>query len=348
MSARRIARLVQHQLTMSNGFHMNSDRIKPLKVVVSALTRRRPEMLGSLIGSWGTMDIPDNTQIVLLIVENDDAPRSADHIAQYGTLENGTEVTYVHEPELGIPFGRNRAAKEAIAIGADLLAFVDDDEVVAQDWLVQLIGAYRNSDAVLIGGPLRVKKTERTLSFVDALMDTCIAQRYLRKETRAARRADLTGTPGVTIVTNNWLGETAIFDRHNIWFDEKMRFTGGTDSKLSAEVKAAGLPTAWAKDAAVYEEIPTERLSIAYQFKRGRDQSSTNYHRKIDGNAKARLNVLVSVPIKLVIIAGLVLALPFTGGRTLLDVVRTSGWVAGRIDALFGRRSDLYKTVTGD
>ena len=46
--------------------------------------------------------------------------------------------------------------------------------------------------------------------------------------------------------------------------------------------------------------------------------------------------------------AGLVVALPFTGGRTLLDVVRTSGWVAGRIDALFGRRSDLYKTVTGD
>ena len=327
---------------------METDRSKPLTVVVSALTRRRPEMLGALIGSWGTMDIPDNTQVVLLIVENDDAPRSAEHVAGYGVLRNGAEVTYVHEPELGIPFGRNRAAKEAVAQGADLLAFVDDDEIVAQDWLVELMEAYRKSDAVLIGGPLRVKKTERKLSLLDGLMDKCIEQRYLRKETRAARRAGLTGTPGVTIVTNNWLGETAIFERHNIWFDEAMRFTGGTDSKLCAEVKAAGLATAWAKDAAVYEEIPTERLSIAYQFKRGRDQSSTNYHRKLDGNPKARLNVLVSVPIKLVIIAGLIVALPFTGGRTLLDVVRTSGWVAGRFDALFGRRSDLYKTVTGD
>ena len=327
---------------------MDTDRTNPLTVVVSALTRRRPEMLGSLVGSWGAMDIPDKTQIVLLIVENDDAPRSAEHVAQYGTLANGTNVKYVHEPELGIPFGRNRAAKEAIAMGADRVAFVDDDEIVAKDWLVQLIDAYRKSEAVLIGGPLRVKKTERSLSFLNALMDKCIEQRYLRKETRAARRADLTGTPGVTIVTNNWLGETAIFDRYGIWFDEAMRFTGGTDSKLSAEVKAAGLPTAWAKDAAVYEEIPTERLSIAYQFKRGRDQSSTNYHRKIAGNGKARLNVLVSVPIKLVIIAGMIVALPFTGGRTLLDVVRTSGWVAGRFDALFGRRSDLYKTVTGD
>ena len=305
-------------------------------------------MLSSLIGSWGSMDLPADTQVTFLIVENDDTPLSAEIVQAYGTLPNGTEVLYAHEGELGIPFGRNRAAKEAIARNADLLAFVDDDEIVAQDWLVELVAAYRQSEAVLIGGPLRVKQTDRKLSFVDGLMDRCIAQRYLRKETRAARRASLTGTPGVTIVTNNWLGETALFAEHGIWFDEKMRFTGGTDSKLCAEVKAAGLPTAWAAKAAVYEEIPRERLAISYQYKRGRDQSSTNYHRKIEKTPRARLNVLVAVPIKLVIIAGLVIALPFTGGRTLLDIVRTSGWVMGRFDALLGRRSDLYRTVTGD
>lgn len=327
---------------------MTSSRDKPLKIVVSALTRRRPGMLGALIGSWAEMTLPADTEVICLIVENDDAPRSAEVVQAYDTLPNGAVVRYVHEPELGIPFGRNRAAKEAIAADATLLAFVDDDEVVARDWLVELIAAYRACDAVLIGGPLRVKKTDRELSCIDGLMDRCIAQRYLRKETRAARRADLTGTPGVTIVTNNWLGETAIFTDHGIWFDEAMRFTGGTDSKLYAEVKSAGLPTAWAAKAAVYEEIPLERLSVAYQYKRGRDQSSTNYHRKLEKKPAARLNMLVSVPIKIVIVAGLIVALPFTGGRTLLDVVRTSGWIAGRFDALLGRRSDLYKTVTGD
>ena len=327
---------------------MSTRRTQQLKVVVSALTRRRPEMLGALIASWGEMDVPENTQVIFLIVENDDEPRTAEYVQRFGTLANGTTVHYVHEPELGIPFGRNRAAKEAIEQDADLLAFVDDDEVVAKDWLVELIGAYRQSEAVLIGGPLRVKETERSLSFIDGLMDRCISQRYLRKEKRAARRADLNGTPGVTIVTNNWLGETSIFDEHGIWFDERMRFTGGTDSKLSAEVKAAGLPTAWAANAAVYEEIPLERLAVSYQFKRGRDQSSTNYHRKIEKKPAARLNILIAVPIKIAIVCLLVLALPITGGRTLLDVVRTSGWIAGRFDALFGRRSDLYRTVTGD
>lgn len=333
---------------MSNAGNMDNKRTPPLHVVTSALTRRRPEMLGALIDSWGAMEVPENTRVSFLIVENDDAPLSRETVEGYGVLKNGCKLSYVHEPELGIPFGRNRAAKEAIAENADLLAFVDDDEIVAQNWLTELIAAYRNSGAVLIGGPLRVKKTDRSLGLIDRLMDHCIERRYLRKETRAARRADLNGTPGVTIVTNNWLGETSLFSQHGIWFDEKMRFTGGTDSKLCAEVKAAGLPTAWAAEAAVYEEIPLERLAVSYQFKRGRDQSSTNYHRKLEKKPAAKLNVLVSIPIKVLIVLGLIVALPFTRGRTLLDAVRTSGWIAGRIDALMGRRSDLYKTVTGD
>jgi len=319
-----------------------------LRITVSALTRQRPAMLKALIESWGEMQVPESCQVRCLVVENDDTPNSQAVVTQSGPLKNGVALDYVLETEAGIPFGRNRAAKEAIAAGDDLLAFVDDDEVVAGDWLVEIVKAYRTSKATLIGGPLRVKKTERSLNGLDALMDKCIAQRYLRKETRAARKAGLNGTPGVTIVTNNWLGETKLFSEHGIWFDETMRFTGGTDSKLSAEVKAAGLRTAWAVNAAVYEEIPKERLSIAYQFKRGRDQSSTNFYRKLTKKPAAKLGVVVSVPLKLVIVAGLIIALPLTGGRTLLDAVRTSGWIAGRIDALFGKRSDLYQTVTGD
>lgn len=321
---------------------------RPLRIVVSALTRQRPGMLSALIESWGEMALPDACEVRCLVVENDEIAHSETVVKEATPLKNGIPLDYVLETEPGIPFGRNRAAKEAIANGADLLAFVDDDEVVASDWLVEIIQAYRSSQAALIGGPLRVKKTDRHLSWLDGLMDRCITQRYLRKETRAARLADLSGTPGVTIVTNNWLGETQLFSKHGIWFDESMRFTGGTDSKLSAEVKAAGLPTAWAKDAAVYEEIPRERLSVAYQFKRGRDQSSTNFYRKIAKKPGAKLTVLVTVPLKILAVAGLVIALPFTGGRTLLDAVRTSGWIAGRLDALFGKRSDLYQTVTGD
>ncbi len=304
-------------------------------------------MLDSLVDSFAKLRMPPDCTVRFLVVENDDAPRSRETLlARNGALHGG-RLDYVLETELGIPFGRNRAAREALAAGHDLLAFVDDDEVVPEDWLVRFVEGYRASGAALLGAPLGLYPAEPGLSWMQRRMHDCIRRRYAKKAARAARRADLTGTPRVTIVTNNWLGETAIFRDHDIWFDERMRFTGGTDAKLCSEVKAAGLPTAWVADAEVEEVVPPERLSFAYQFARGRDQSNTSFRRKIEARPAARLSLLVSVPLKTVaaiVLAGLLLP---TNGATLLDLARTSGWIAGRVGALFGTRSTLYRQTTG-
>lgn len=319
----------------------------PLGITVAVLTRGRPRMLDTLLDSFAKLEIPPDCAVRFLVVENDDAPRSrATVLSRGGRLAGGT-LDYVLETELGIPFGRNRAAREALAVGHNLLAFVDDDEVVAEDWLLRFVAGYRKSGAALLGAPLGIHPAEPGLSWTRRRMHDCIRRRYAQKARRAARRADLTGTPGVTIVTNNWLGETAIFGDHGIWFDEAMRFTGGTDAKLSAEVKAAGLPTAWVGDAQVWEVVPPERLSFAYQFARGRDQSNTNFRRKIDADPAARWSVLVSVPLKAVGSLLLAVLLVPTNGATLLDLARTNGWIAGRIGALAGRRSALYRRTTG-
>jgi len=322
-------------------------RQQHLGITVAALTRKRPDMLGALLQSWGAMALPDNTTIRCLIVENDEAPHSEAAVAAQRPLANGATLDYVLEPEPGIPFGRNRAAREAIAAGHDLLVFVDDDEIVAPDWLERLVAGYRASDAVLMGAPLRVADPVPGLGLGERMMHRNIVARYARKENRAARRADLHATPGVTIVTNNWLGETRLFTEHGLWFDEAMRFTGGTDSKFYAEARALGLPTGWVADAFVYETVPAERLSFAYQFARGRDQSNTNFRRKIEKRPAARWSALVSVPLKCVAALALGLAVPLTGGRTLLDFARTSGWIAGRVGGFFGRRSALYERITG-
>ena len=43
----------------------------------------------------------------------------------------------------------------------------------------------------------------------------------------------------------------------------------------------------------------------------------------------------------------LAIAVPLTRGQTLLPLARGMGWIAGRVGALFGRRSSLYRNVTG-
>ena len=322
------------------------DRNRELTVTVAVLTRRRPAMLDRLIDSWGRLRAPADCAVRFLVVENDDAPQVRAQVEDRGSLPLGP-LHYVLEREAGIPFGRNRAAREAIAAGHRLLAFVDDDEMVAADWLMRLIDSYRSSGAALIGAPLGIVPAPDGLTWTQRRMHASLSWRYARKAALAAARGGLDGTPGVTIVTNNWLAETAVFALHGIWFDEAMRFTGGTDAKLSAEVKAAGLPTAWAADAHVYEDVPPERLSFAYQYRRARDQSNTNFHRKLATDRALRASVIVTLPLKALSVVGLALAVPLTNGATLIDVARTAGWMAGRIGALRGGRSMLYRTTTG-
>lgn len=322
-------------------------RNQKLTVVVAALTRDRPQMLRALLNSLARVECPQNVTATYLIVENADKEASRS-VVEATAAESGLPIRYVLEPKLGIPCARNRAAHEAIAMGADLLVFVDDDEEVAADWLLRLVDGYRKSSAVLLGAPLRMRPLPaETLSWSQRLMQRSLAARYKRKEDRAARLATLEDTPRVTIVTNNWLAETRLFSEHGVWFDEEMRFTGGTDAKFYAEVRKRGLTTGWVADAYVYETIPKERLTFGYQFRRGRDQSNTNFRRRRASGSTSAVKSLASVAIRCVFLLVMVLTFPFVGGRTYADVARNAGWITGRITALLGRRSKLYAQVTG-
>lgn len=317
-----------------------------LRIVVAALTRRRPVFLSTLLHSWKVLNLPKSCEVIFLIVENDDKERSREVVNEVVTASFCPE--YLLETEAGIPFARNRAARFAIENSCDLLVFIDDDEVADPDWLKNLVEGYRQSSAVLLGAPLRAKKPEQPLSAWQNLIFTGVEQRYRKKEARAMRRASLEDTDGVTIVTNNWIAEVALFADQNIWFDEKMRFTGGTDTKFYHEVRARGLPTGWVNDAFVYEVFSTDRLSFIYQMKRARDQSSANFRRKIEQDGRAILRGIVPIFLRSVTLIPLAISVPFTLGKTLVPLARSSGWFLGRIMTVFGYRSKLYENPTGE
>ncbi len=324
------------------------DRSVPLNITVSTLTRQRPEMLAALIRSWGEMKLPPDCSVRCLVVENDSVALSEGTVQAVGEkLPNGASLNYVLETELGIPFGRNRAAREALENGSDLLCFVDDDEVVAVDWLERLVAGYRNSSAVLMGAPLRAAGPSGQETAIQRLMLRNISNRYLDKENAAAKKATLNGTGGVTIVTNNWLGETRLFSETGLWFDETMRMTGGTDAKFYAETVAAGLPVGWVPDAFVYETIPPERLSFWYQTARGRDQSNTHMRRKLDQKPTKAILGFLSTPFRLLALLGAILLFPFQPDRRLIQIARTVGWLVGVLGIPFGYKSALYKKVSG-
>ena len=318
-----------------------------LTITVASLTRRRPGMVQSLIRSWGEMQVPENTTVRCLIVENDEVAQVQDLVATFDPLPNGLPLDYVLETQPGIPFGRNRAAKEAIANGADLLAFADDDEVVASDWLVQMVKGYREGTARLLGAPLRLAPAAQDLTLLERVMHDNLTEHFRRREHKIAAKTTYSTTPSVSVFTGNWMGETRLFSQEGIWFDEEMRFTGGTDSKFCGEVKGRGIPVGWVKDAFVYETVSRDRLGFGYQFGRARDQINVHSHRKMAERPLSRYGLVLRLPGKIIEIIILAIAVPLTRGKTLLKLAKTMGWVAGRVGAAFGVRSTLYRNITG-
>ncbi len=305
-------------------------------------------MLESLLNSWKNLIIPENTMTNFLIIENDQEEHSKSLLNLFSENNEPFDALYFLEKEIGIPFARNRAAREAIKLKSDLLLFVDDDEIVAPDWLKQMILAYQSSNALLIGGPLRCQPPKHELTFFQNLMYKNIEARYRRKESRANGWGFLSKKNKTTIVTNNWLADITLFTNHNIWFDETMRHTGGTDAKFFSEVITKNLKTKWVNEAVVYETIPTDRLSFSYQYYRARDQYNTYAHRKNRTLLKKLFLLPPTITIKFLLVLILSLSVPLSGGRTLVTLARALGSMTGHSRALVGVKSSHYMKTTGN
>ncbi|MCP4382718.1 MAG: CDP-archaeol synthase, partial [Hyphomicrobiales bacterium] len=106
--------------------------------------------------------------------------------------------------------------------------------------------------------------------------------------------------------------------------------------------------SSWCPEAIVYETVPKGRLSLAYQFRRARDQAATSFWRKSATERRSLPVYIATAAGKMVFGSLLVLASPLTLGRTLVDGTRLVGYGVGYTLALAGRRSRHYEVLQGE
>jgi glycosyltransferase involved in cell wall biosynthesis len=317
-----------------------------LHVVVAAATCRRPRMLARLLASFQALHQPDDVKVTFLVVDNAPDEPVAD-VVEAWRRNTGFSVRYATEPEPGIPFARNRGLDEALAIGADLLAYVDDDETIDAEWLTAIVAHQRREGSNLVGGPVRCMLPDET-SLADRYVFGGIRRRYRRKELKNARRRANGTDGGVTILTNNWLADLAWMRSQGLRFDIGLRYSGGSDTALYHAAKRLGASSSWCPEAIVYETVPRGRIALGYQFRRARDQAATSFWRK--GASERR-----SLPVNIATAAGkmifgtfLVVISPLALGRTLVDGTRLVGYGVGYTLAMAGRRSRHYEVLQGE
>ncbi len=316
-----------------------------LRITVAALTRNRPRMLAKLIHSFGEMELPEHCEVQCLIVENDVSENSKSVIETCKPLANNLPLSYVLEKELGIPFARNRASREAIQWNSDLLTFVDDDEYVDNRWLVELVARYRKTGAALIGGPVFIAPPEPELSLLQRAFHSDLTEYYEQRATGAIKAAsEGRSSP----VTNNWLGEIKLFTEHNLWFDESLRFTGGSDSRFFHSARAMGLKLDWAENAFVYATMSADRLNFGVQLREAHSRTINRIRLEQVSKKFYFLRLPLGIILKLISATFLAISLPLTGGRGILKLTRRLGLITGRISAAFGGNSSLYTRIFGN
>ncbi|RIA56041.1 glycosyltransferase family 2 protein [Dichotomicrobium thermohalophilum] len=267
---------------------------------VTVCTRERPQMLMACLRSVLPQLEASAAKTSLVVVENDDRPRNRggggfDLAHQHPSVH----VEYRLEPELGIPFARNTAVETALALGADWIFFIDDDEEACDGWFEAHLAAIRAWDAEMFRGPVKYI--------------------YPDDQPEWLRMPEFDGGPTGSVVkaayTGNLAAKACIFagDGLGLRFSSQFRFSGGEDVDFSRRAVANGACVRWVREAIVSEVQDGNRLTAGWFLNRAERKAAVKLILLAQdrGRGAAGRQALVRCP-RLFLQAGLkMLTLPF-------------------------------------
>jgi succinoglycan biosynthesis protein ExoM len=219
-------------------------------VLIAVCTRRRPQMLAQcLVSLQAQKALPEEVELQLLVVENDDAPL-VDELVKSLQVTSPYPLHYVQEPQAGLSFARNKALSEALRLGANWLAFIDDDESAEAQWISELYRVAKAFSADAVRGPVLYHFPE--------------GDRWAHLREGRGKGVAAEGSIVKEGATNNILIGRRLFadDALALRFDLRLNFTGGEDKLFFMQANQVGVKTVFAPSARVHETVPMSRCSL--------------------------------------------------------------------------------------
>jgi len=297
-----------------------------IKISICICTRNRREELKKLLLSIDNLETPPETNVRIIIVEND-SKNLSENITREFSSKNKFTISYFLEPRQGIVFARNRSVAEAG--DCDFCCFTDDDQVVSPDWLVELFKCQNEFNADGVAGPTKPYFTKEVPIYIN---------NFLQPETYQY------GTIVDYAFTGSLLIRKKCLDMLDGPFEPRLNFSGGEDLYLTRQITSLGGIIRFNPNAIAYEIIPENRTTINYVIKRTFRTSNTEFLVKSikDKNFKK----IKSLP-RLVMrfCYGLLIVVPlFILGKAekLKGLIKIINAVGG-FSFIFGKQSHFYK-----
>jgi succinoglycan biosynthesis protein ExoM len=220
-------------------------------VSVCVCTYRRPGLLKRLLKELSQQDTADLFTFSVVICDNDQT-QSAEPVISNARETYPVPVKYCVESRQNIALARNKVVENA---EGEFLAFIDDDEFPAHDWLLKLFKTCIEYKVDGVLGPV-------LRHFDDA------PPAWLRKSRFYVRRVNPTGMQvdwheartGNVLLKREVIGtETAPF---------RPEFRAGEDQAFFRRKIGEGRRFIWCADAEAYEVVPPARWKRIYLIKK--------------------------------------------------------------------------------
>jgi succinoglycan biosynthesis protein ExoM len=226
---------------------------KPKHICVCIATYKRPRLLGCILDAIAKQETFNLFKYSIIVVDND-ADASANGVVNNFSIKyKHVSHSYFVEPIKNISLARNRCIDNA---RGEYLVFIDDDEIVGDDWLLHHFLTIYITGVDAVSGNVFFSSNPQCSSFITQLLVYLYPRYYC-----AATGMQMLGT-------NNSMFKRDLFDDHKVRFDPKFGLTGGEDSVLTFRLRSAGRLFSWSAHAEAKEYIDCRERNLFWFFRR--------------------------------------------------------------------------------
>jgi glycosyltransferase involved in cell wall biosynthesis len=299
----------------------------PDKVVICIPTFKRPKSLARLLDAVAQLQTSASVSVV---VADNDAENHAGLDLCNQTPAYRWPLKAVIAEKRGIAQVRNVLVEEALKLGADFIAMIDDDEWPEAGWIEAFLTCARQTGADVLGGSILFGQNSTAEGHGD-----------IRRPT---------GTVAMLEGAGNLLIRRAVLEEMAApWFDPAFGLSGGEDKEFFVRLARAGKRFAWADEARAHGDVPEARAGLSWLLRRAYSVGNSDmrvFLKYQPGVFRLAAELAkISAALLLSPLAAVILAFsPNRREHALLKLARA----LGKLSAITGRRTNEYAVVHGE
>ncbi len=297
-----------------------------IRVAITIATYRRPQMLGDCLQAIARLQVPDELEVLVLVVDNDRQESARETCTTFASTSR-FPLHYHVEPERGLSSVRNRLLEQALAHRCEWLASIDDDERPHERWLSALVMGMRRYGTDVVTGPVVPVQQGKVPIWAGE------SSKYR------------TGQTPRHVSACNVLFSSRLIADSGLRFDRRFDFSGSEDQDFFIRAARCGHVAVWVDEAVCYETIPPRRSTLRYWIYRhytsslGKVMLFKKHHSSLAAwpyfFVRASGKVLAALPALLLV--------PFIDRernlhKGLIKLATAAGWLAGLLLNRTGRR----------